>query len=109
MERLDQATFQSFISEGMKLVEFSASWCFDCKRIALSMPNWEERYRAHFQFGELDVDESRAIAEEYEVKGVPTFILFRDGVEISRLASKEAKKEENVLRFFEDMSAAPLS
>ncbi|SDW45938.1 thioredoxin 1 [Marininema mesophilum] len=108
MERLDQSTFKPFISEGVKLVEFSASWCFDCKRIAFSMPEWEDRYGSHFHFGELDVDESRKIAEEFHVKGVPTFILFRDGVEEFRLASKEAKKDENVIRFFDEVSAAPL-
>ncbi|MFC4077500.1 thioredoxin family protein [Salinithrix halophila] len=104
MEKLDKSTFKSFIAEGVKMVEFSAEWCFDCKRLAFSMPEWERLYSSHFCFGGLDVDESRQIAEEYNVKGVPTFILFRDGAELARLPSKDAKKEENVVLFFNELT-----
>ncbi|PTX59626.1 thioredoxin [Melghirimyces profundicolus] len=101
MEKLDNNTFRPFISSGEKVVEFSASWCFDCKRIKFFMPDLETRFGKTFRFGELDVDEARKIAEEFGVKGVPAFIVFREGVEIARLRSREAKKEENIPLFLE--------
>ncbi|WP_169713656.1 thioredoxin family protein [Paludifilum halophilum] len=100
MEKIDKVSFNHFISEGQKVVEFIAGWCVDCKRIAFSMPAWEEEYTS-FRFGEIDVDEAREIAESRDVKGVPTFIAFRDGREIGRLHSKEAKKEENIEAFLD--------
>jgi len=101
MERLTTEKFKEFISSGNKVVEFSADWCVDCKRIAPDLPDLIQRYAGHFEFAELDVDESRAIAEEYNVKGIPTFIVFRDGEEADRLPSREAKTKEQVQAFLD--------
>jgi len=104
VEKLNRHTFYSFISAGDRVVEFSAQWCFDCKRLRLSLPELENRYASAFRFGELDVDEAREIAESLGVKGVPTFIVFRDGREWGRLPAKDARKEKNLTPFFDRMS-----
>lgn len=104
MEKLDRSTFYPFISEGAKVVEFTAPWCFDCKRIRFSISDLEASFAPVFRFGELDVDEAREIAEEFGVKGVPAFIVFRDGEEQGRLLSKEAIDENNIPLFLERMS-----
>ncbi|MDR6225639.1 thioredoxin family protein [Desmospora profundinema] len=109
MKQLDSNSFHPFIENGWKVVEFRAQWCFDCKRVAYSLPDLEEKYVSVFEMGELDVDESRAIPEAYGVKGVPAFLIFRDGREVARLMSKEAKREENIVRFFsEQFEESPL-
>lgn len=107
MERLSAEEFQDFISQGKKVVEFSADWCVDCKRIAPDMPDIIQQYGDHFEFAELDVDESRSIAEQYNVKGIPTFIVFQDGVELGRLPSREAKTKDQVEAFLEQWMNDP--
>jgi thioredoxin-like negative regulator of GroEL len=103
MRKVNQETFHAFIESGKKVVEFSADWCIDCKRIAPDLPAIEEQFREQFDFAELDVDESRTIAEEYNVKGIPTFIVFENGKEVGRLPSRDAKTKEQVVAFLSGM------
>ncbi|MBA4543035.1 MULTISPECIES: co-chaperone YbbN [Thermoactinomyces] len=104
MKKLDKDRFDSFINTGNKVVEFSADWCVDCKRVAPDMPGIAAKFASQFEFGELDVDESRTIAEEYNVKGIPTFIVFKDGKEVGRLPSRYAKTKEQIEAFLEEYS-----
>ncbi|TCS95703.1 thioredoxin family protein [Hazenella coriacea] len=103
MKKLNLDTFQPFIQEGKKVVEFSADWCIDCKRIAPDLPAIEQKFSSSFEFAELDVDAVRAVAEKYNVKGIPTFIVFSDGTEVGRLPSRNAKTKEQVEEFLSSM------
>lgn len=104
MKKLQNESFTSFIESGKKVVEFSADWCIDCKRIAPDLPEIEQKFADQFLFAELDVDKSREIAEQYNVKGIPTFIVFNDGQEIGRLPSRDAKTKEQVTDFLSGLS-----
>ena len=104
MKQLDAESFASFISSGSKVVQFTADWCIDCKRVAPLLPELEERFADRFQFGQLDVDAFRSIAEEHQVKGIPTFIVFKDGEETGRLHSRDAKTGEQIATFLEQMA-----
>ncbi|MDN4594345.1 thioredoxin family protein [Polycladomyces subterraneus] len=104
MEKLNQQSFAQFIASGKKVVEFNAGWCVDCKRVAPFLPEIEKKFSSNFQFGEIDVDESRSIAEQYNVRGIPTFIVFEDGRETGRLPSREAKTQEQIETFLEQMA-----
>ena len=101
MKKLDKGNFHEFISEGDKVVEFYADWCIDCKRIAPDMPSIVDRFSERFEFAEIDVDQSKEIAEEYNVKGIPTFIVYRDGKEVDRLLSRHAKTKEQIESFLD--------
>lgn len=98
MEKLDSTSYHNFVAEGNKVVEFIAEWCIDCKRLSFSVPAWEETY-TNFQFGSVDVDLDRKLAKDQDIKGVPTFLVYKDGREVGRLPSREAKNEENVQVF----------
>lgn len=67
-----------------KIVMFSASWCNPCKQ---AKPVFEQISRempdAYFQI--VDIDEQRAMAEDYNITGVPTFLLIEDGEEVKRI------------------------
>lgn len=104
MRKINQTTFSEFIRDGKKVVEFSADWCVDCKRVAPDMPDIVQKFAGQFDFAELDVDESRAVAEKYNVKGIPTFIVFHDGKEAGRLPSRDAKTKEQIEEFLSGMS-----
>ncbi|MBD1372231.1 thioredoxin family protein [Hazenella sp. IB182357] len=99
MNKLSQENFHNFIASGSKVVEFNADWCIDCKRIAPDLPAIEEKFNNDFQFAEIDVDDARDIAEQYHVKGIPTFIIFQEGVEQDRLHSRNAKTKQQIESF----------
>ncbi|KPC75630.1 hypothetical protein ADL26_05895 [Thermoactinomyces vulgaris] len=102
MQKLNQESFADFITEGKKVVEFSADWCVDCKRVAPDMPELAQKFADHMTFAEIDVDEAREVAEEYGVKGIPTFIVFEGGKEVGRLPSRFAKTKEQIEAFLQD-------
>lgn len=104
MEKLNADSFAAFVSSGTSVVQFTADWCVDCKRVAPLLPELEARFADRFRFGQLDVDEARSIAEKYHVKGIPTFIVFQDGKELGRLPSRNAKTIEQIESFLEQMA-----
>jgi thioredoxin 1 len=78
-----------------KVVMFSSSWCAPCKqakpifeKISQEIPD------AYFQI--VDIDENRAMAQDYNVTGVPTFMLIENEEEVKRLVGAQ-----NVVRIKE--------
>lgn len=80
------------------VAKFSAEWCSPCKRIH---PVYEklsncEKYTS-VCFVHVDVDEARDVCEKYCIEGMPTFILFQNGLEISRFSGANEGKLNDML------------
>jgi thioredoxin 1 len=71
---------------------FTADWCQPCKR---TKPIVEELNReqtvAGFQI--IDVDDNPDLVRSFEIKSVPTFILFEDGIEKIRATGAQNKEQ----------------
>ena len=85
------------LRHGNAIVDFSADWCGPCKRIAPKFQELSELWK-NVRFYKVDIDEVSEAVEEYEVQAMPTFVLFRDGSEISRFAGANAQKLEEELQ-----------
>ena len=77
----------------MKIVYyFTADWCQPCKK---TRPIVEELNReqttAGFQI--IDVDDNPELVKTFSVQSVPTFILFNEGQEISRMIGSKSREE----------------
>ena len=81
-------------SQGYVLVDFHAEWCGPCKRIAPYVNKLSQEW-SQVQFYKVDVDEVREAADEQEVQAMPTFILYKDGKEVSRTSGAS---EANILK-----------
>jgi len=66
------------------LVDFFATWCSHCATQAPILEEVADRLEGRAQVAKLDIDKARSIAQQYGVTGVPTLILFQDGVEVQR-------------------------
>jgi len=96
IQKVNSSNFNEKISKGKTLIKFSASWCFPCRQLAPIVEELSKEIK-DINFYEIDADESPDVASQYEVMGIPTLILFKDGKEIKRivgLRSKEDLKKE---------------
>ena len=78
------------------ILYFTADWCQPCKRVK---PIVEELNRESFPgiFQVIDVDIEKEMAQTFEIKSVPTFILFDEGKEINRIIG--AQSRQSLLEF----------
>ncbi len=85
------------------VIDFSATWCGPCQQIAPLIHKLAEEYEGKVNFQFIDVDENRAIAEEYKIESIPTFIfLDKEGKEIERVVGAD---EESVKKALEQLAA----
>jgi thioredoxin 1 len=61
------------------LVDFTATWCGPCKALAPTVEKIADEYEGKIKVGKLDIDESKQIARKYDVRSVPTVMVFRGG------------------------------
>lgn len=67
------------------LVEFGADWCPPCKMIAPFVEAIARQYDGQLRVGEVDGDAHPELIMRYGVMGLPTLILFQNGVEVERI------------------------
>lgn len=74
--------------QGVVLVEFFATWCGHCQRMAPIVEQVKELLAGKAQVVQIDIDKYQQAASEADVEATPTFILFKDGKEIWRHAGE---------------------
>lgn len=79
---------QAIESAPVVLVEFYASWCPHCKRMAPVVEQVKELVEGQASVYQYDIDENSADADEAEVESVPTFLLYVNGQEVWRYSGE---------------------
>jgi thioredoxin 1 len=61
------------------LVDFWAVWCGPCRTIAPHVEAIAAAYAGKLRVGKCDIDRNQAIPTQFEIRGVPTLLLFKNG------------------------------
>ncbi|MGE7623145.1 thioredoxin family protein [Viridibacillus sp. NPDC096237] len=82
------------------IVKFHAGWCPDCTRMDMFIDPIIEEYN-QYDWYELNRDELPELAEKYDVMGIPSLLIFKEGVKLAHLHSANAKSPAQVTEFLE--------
>jgi thioredoxin 1 len=89
-----EATFENEVLTDYSkpvLVDFSAVWCGPCKMLDPIVEELAQEWSNLIKVVKLDVDNNASIAMKYQVMGVPTLILFKDGEPQERVTGYQPK------------------
>lgn len=88
------AAFSDIINSApVVLVDFSAEWCGPCKVLGPILKQVKEELGDAVKIVKIDVDRNPQIAGAYQIQGVPTMILFRNGQQVWRQSGVMSKNE----------------
>lgn len=88
-----QGNFEQIVlkSECPVLVDFWAPWCSPCKQLMPILEELAEAYQNQILVVKVNADENQEIAKKYNVRGLPTVILFVNGQDSERFVGLQTK------------------
>jgi len=61
------------------LIDFWAAWCGPCRALAPTFEAVADQYQGRVKVGKLDVDANGVTSSRFNIRGIPTLLLFKDG------------------------------
>ncbi len=90
---IDDGSFEQEVLKADQpvLVDFWATWCGPCKRIAPFVEQLADEYAGKARVGKLDVQNNPSVAARYNVTSIPVLMVFKNGEPVDQLLGAHPK------------------
>ena len=89
---LTDKNFNQQIKGKVVLVDFWAIWCAPCRLMAPALNDLASELTDNkYRVGKVDVDANRGLAQKYNIRSIPTSVIFKDGQEVARIVGVKPK------------------
>jgi len=88
---LTDSNFQQQTKNKVVLVDFWAEWCAPCKMMAPVLNDVANELTGNSFVGKLNIEQYQSMAQQFNVRSIPTLILFKNGKEVKRFVGIKQK------------------
>lgn len=92
VENINDENFSEIIKKGNILIDCYATWCGPCKMLSPIINQLATEVK-NYLFYKLDIDKNEKIALEFNIKAIPTILIFKDGKLIKNEIGFKTKDE----------------
>ncbi len=88
---LTDKNFKHQLKGKLILVDFWAEWCAPCKVMLPILNDVAANNDGSFQVAKVDIDQNKSLAQEYNIRSIPTLVVFDDTKEVARFVGIKNK------------------
>jgi thioredoxin 1 len=89
---LTDKNFQHQTKNKLVLVDFWASWCAPCRMMAPVLNEVANELTGNSHVGKVNIEQFQSLAQKYQVRNIPTLILFQNGKEVNRFVGIKSRE-----------------
>jgi thioredoxin 1 len=99
---LNESNFEQEVINSDKpvLVDFWASWCMPCQKLAPIIEEVSKEYNDKVKFAKVNVEKVQSVPQRYGIRSIPTLLLFKSGQVVIQLIGLQPKG--NIEKIIED-------
>lgn len=71
--------------DGITVVDFFANWCGPCRKLGPILEEVEQELSSKVKFTKINTDDNLEMAKKYQVSGLPTLMVFKNGEAVERM------------------------